>query len=225
MQSFPSSSQPAGGHQGVQCGETSVGASSQSVHLMGSFAQGVYTLGTDAHGGMPREGVSQVSTQCGDSSGVAFQDSIPARPAASLRAEDSGHGGPQPVHQGPKSTFPFGTTLRNLKSKSISSHEALFLFGVFAAMKKFTHAFQYAEYFDRKWMTRLMFADHTICKEKSYDTKFEARADACREALNRLKPQLGGWMIPPLPWDDVASEKKWFWCSLLQGMQNHNIWV
>lgn len=110
-----------------------------------------------------------------------------------------------------------GMLLGALDTASLSHQEALFYFGALLSVEGVQPHFQYLEYCGRKWKVKLAFGTFVIAKETVYETKFEARADACREALELLKSPFGNRTMPSLPGESIMEDRMWIWSGILQG--------
>jgi hypothetical protein len=147
-------------------------------------------------------------------SGFAYPQSVLAPNPAAVRDDYSSC--PQPVHKLPRSNSS-GGRLSALDTRSLAAEEALFYFGVLSTLNSLAPKFQYSSYFDGTRIAKLSFRGDTVSKERNYDNKFEAKADACREALHILKSKFGNWTLPPLPRDGIGLAGMWAWRTVLQG--------
>lgn len=162
-----------------------------------------------------------MSVQRLSSFGYEAQSSDTPEPLVHVSEPEHGSiGNPQPVQTIPRPSSRHGMLLGALETADLSSQESLFYFGVLLTVEGVTPQFQYVEDHDRKWRVRLVFGTFVVAKETAYETKFEARADACREALDILKSRYRNRTVPAMPGEGVLEDKKWIWSMMLQGIIN-----
>jgi hypothetical protein len=147
-------------------------------------------------------------------SGSAYPESVLAPQPATVREDCSRF--PQPVHKLPRSNSS-SERLLDLDTDTLTAEEALFYFGVLSTLESLAPRFEYSSSFGGTQVVKLSFRGDTVCKEQKYDTKLEAKADACRKALHILKLKFGNWSLPPLPRDGIGLAGTWDWRTVLQG--------
>ncbi|KAI1959427.1 hypothetical protein LOZ58_004699 [Ophidiomyces ophidiicola] len=107
-------------------------------------------------------------------------------------------------------------SLGALDAAALSDQEAVFVFFVLTIEMGLVVQVEYKEYFDYRWMVRLSCAGIVLEPQKSFSSKFSAKAYCCRGGLEVFKHVYQDWSIPGIPRADATPDSR-LWSALLQG--------
>lgn len=104
----------------------------------------------------------------------------------------------------------------SLDVQYLDANVATFCFGVLALATELRPTFSYVASQNKTWTARVEFWNKIVSGRRAGLTRADAKADACREALESLKWRFPTWEPPEVP-GSTSSIGSFFWTKLLQG--------